>query len=386
MELTERLRQRSQKAQETAPVDCGSLGVLIAQALPPRECAALSRGPDADRALLYAACRELQLAGEQLRREGRLFRPDEIMQLLTDEEAQAGGAAVRRLSGLHAPESPPEAEDMPEPAAAPKGGSAAAPESPPEAEISGSGAEPPRTGPEVRDKIWKHRNQMDKIRRGFVQAVSLVRQPEQTEPVRLRPVQDEEKLFSEIRPEELPVRQVGQVSRESPASAGAAVPPPEGPGGEGARKTPVPLYPADSAVFPPETSRPDGGESPAAERPLRRPIQPAEIPAPAGETLHETKSEFSEAVHETKSEFPSLAGTTLYKTKTELGKAVHEIKSDDADPDGLNLPAGQAAHRRESSASGAEPDRMPRLPVTEELAREVARLLLEGLRRAAGAR
>ena len=69
MELTERLRLRSQQVKQTAQVDCLGLGVLTVQALPIRECQALSGGPDGDRALLYAACRQLQTAVEDLRRE-----------------------------------------------------------------------------------------------------------------------------------------------------------------------------------------------------------------------------------------------------------------------------------------------------------------------------
>ena len=99
MDLTGRLRQRSEQSKAVAQVDCGDLGVLTVQGLPLRECEALAAGPDGDRALFYAACRQLQSAGEQLRREGRLFRPDEIMQLVSDEEARTGAQAVGRLSG-----------------------------------------------------------------------------------------------------------------------------------------------------------------------------------------------------------------------------------------------------------------------------------------------
>lgn len=106
MELLELLRQRSQALNQSVQVDCGTLGMLTAQALSLRECRALSAGADGDRAVLYAACRELQSAGELLRREGRVFRPDEIMQLVTDEEAAAGARAVRTLSGMDSSPNP----------------------------------------------------------------------------------------------------------------------------------------------------------------------------------------------------------------------------------------------------------------------------------------
>ena len=55
MDLTGRLRQRSEQSKAIAQVDCGDLGVLTVQGLPLRECEALAAGPDGDRALFYAA-------------------------------------------------------------------------------------------------------------------------------------------------------------------------------------------------------------------------------------------------------------------------------------------------------------------------------------------
>lgn len=100
MDLLDTLRARCERRTVTEQVTCGGLGVLTAQALPLRECAALSAGADGDRAVLYAACRELQAAGETLRAEGTVFTPDEIMQMVSDEEAAAGADVVRRISGL----------------------------------------------------------------------------------------------------------------------------------------------------------------------------------------------------------------------------------------------------------------------------------------------
>lgn len=55
------------------------------------------------RALLYAACRDLQTAGETLRRRGRLFTPAEVTAYVSDEEAAAaartGPGAQRRDDG-----------------------------------------------------------------------------------------------------------------------------------------------------------------------------------------------------------------------------------------------------------------------------------------------
>lgn len=96
MALREILRDRAAHRGGTAQVDCGELGYLTVEALSPSDCAALSDS----RALLYAACRELQTVGEELRSEGKLFRPDEIMAYVTDDEADAAARIVLELSGL----------------------------------------------------------------------------------------------------------------------------------------------------------------------------------------------------------------------------------------------------------------------------------------------
>lgn len=95
MALREILRDRAAHRGGTAQVDCGELGYLTVEALSPSDCAALSDS----RALLYAACRELQTVGEELRSEGKLFRPDEIMAYVTDDEADAAARTVLELSG-----------------------------------------------------------------------------------------------------------------------------------------------------------------------------------------------------------------------------------------------------------------------------------------------
>ncbi len=80
---------------------CGLLGTVTVEALPPRECAALGLR-DGGRALFYAACRDLQTAGETLRREGRLFTPAEVTAYVSDEEAAAAARTVLALSGVTA--------------------------------------------------------------------------------------------------------------------------------------------------------------------------------------------------------------------------------------------------------------------------------------------
>lgn len=95
MALLDVLSARTSRRSSTAQVACGELGLLTVEALSPAELGALS----GDRAVLYAACRELQSAGEELRKAGKVFRPDEVMQFVSDAEARAGAGAVRELSG-----------------------------------------------------------------------------------------------------------------------------------------------------------------------------------------------------------------------------------------------------------------------------------------------
>ena len=94
MALLDVLSARTSRRSSTAQVACGELGLLTVEALSPAELGALS----GDRAVLYAACRELQSAGEELRKAGKVFRPDEVMQFVSDAEARAGAGAVRELS------------------------------------------------------------------------------------------------------------------------------------------------------------------------------------------------------------------------------------------------------------------------------------------------
>ena len=119
MTLLEALRQRTLHRGQTAQVPCGALGTVTVEALSPQECAALGMA-DGGRALFYAACRELQLAGETLRREQRLFTPDEITHYLSPGEARTAALAVLALSGVTpgqeeaAPASSPEAAAIPQ--------------------------------------------------------------------------------------------------------------------------------------------------------------------------------------------------------------------------------------------------------------------------------
>ena len=441
MDLTGRLRQRSEQSKAIAQVDCGDLGVLTVQGLPLRECEALAAGPDGDRALFYAACRQLQSAGEQLRREGRLFRPDEIMQLVSDEEARTGAQAVGRLSGWDiGTDGGTEAqEEEKEEDAEEKAAPSAQEEGPAEGEIVKTHEE--TSFPKMPDSI----TQYDKILPPFVQD-SLPSEPDkglvfgkQTVKVRLQPVQNSGNQSSKIKYAVGRETQVGQVSRESAEESDRVVSCDNGQSGQKIQESPAKERSIDSekpalqmqkqekhhpkpsgrvktesrregrqppeqsqareAVFHRKALRGIPAESPAIqgeclhknkfERGEEMHETGAEFPAPERENLHEIKSELpaqtGEGLHETKSEFPAQTGEGLHEIKSELpaqtGEGLHEIKSE------FPAQTGEGLHEIKSERSPRREDgARPLTPVTEDLAREVARVMVEGLRRAAGAR
>ena len=93
------LAARADHARARGTVEAGTLGTVTVEALPVRELERLMRGADGDRAVFYAACRELQGAGAALLRAGKVYRPDQVMALVSDAEAAKAAEAVRALSG-----------------------------------------------------------------------------------------------------------------------------------------------------------------------------------------------------------------------------------------------------------------------------------------------
>ena len=70
MALGEILAARADNARARGTVEAGTLGTVTVEALPVRELERLMRGADGDRAVFYAACRELQGTGAALLRAG----------------------------------------------------------------------------------------------------------------------------------------------------------------------------------------------------------------------------------------------------------------------------------------------------------------------------
>lgn len=99
MALGDILAARADNARARGTVEAGTLGTVTVEALPPRELERLMRGADGDHAVFYAACRELQGAGAALLRAGKVYRPDQVMALVSDAEAAKAAEVVRALSG-----------------------------------------------------------------------------------------------------------------------------------------------------------------------------------------------------------------------------------------------------------------------------------------------
>ena len=99
MALGDILAARADNARARGTVEAGALGTVTVEALPIRELERLWYGIDRDRVVFYAACRELQREGAALLRAGKVYRPDQVMALVSDAEAAKAAEAVRVLSG-----------------------------------------------------------------------------------------------------------------------------------------------------------------------------------------------------------------------------------------------------------------------------------------------
>lgn len=326
MGLAEKLTARAARQGRSAPVVCGELGTVTVEALPVRELELLLRGTDGQRAVFYAACRELQSAGEELRKAGKVFTPDGIMQFVSAGEAAAAARTVLELSG------------------------------------------------ETPDRLDKS----DQADSGEPQLAPVRQAERDLPPVRPAPVHTNAHT-QEIRPasaqkDKAPALGFEQVPRETgtesaefdtvsesdkKAQAMGALPPER----------------TQNVVTEKKPSPIGGGLGEAPGDTLHEPE------SESGDALHETMSEFPDAVHETtseyrydlhetKSEFGEIRRDAPHEIKLESGEAAHEATSD----------FRQELH--EMTSEFAPKDRPALHENTSELAEAVARRLVEGLRRA----
>lgn len=383
MALADVLRERVSRRGRTAEVACGLLGTVTVEALPPRECTALGLR-DGGRALLYAACRDLQTAGETLRREGRLFTPAEVTAYVSDEEAAAAVRTVLALSGVTADgDSPSTKSAEVRLGDVQKDGAHLAVDASSEAEIRLGGVQ---ENTEVR---------LDGVRND---APHFAAKAPSAREIRLDGVQENEKVRHEdVREkavQKAEIRLDGVRKPDGTAADGQVSH--EFFGGDGSDRT-DPILGGVSDFVPQNLALSEENDRFSA---------PLEVSGNAGEVsgrgsnLHENKSEVEEAVHEMKSESAAMRREGLHESKSEVGETVHEMKSDLTTERRQGLhesrsEVGEPVHEMKSDLTAERREGLHENrsevgePVHETKSESVERFaegLLEGLRRAAAVR
>ena len=417
MALADVLRERVSRRGRTAEVACGLLGTVTVEALPPRECAALGLR-DGGRALFYAACRDLQTAGETLRREGRLFTPAEVTAYVSDEEAAAAARTVLALSGVTADgDSPSTKSAEVRLGDVQKDGAHLAVEAPSEEEIRLDGVQ--------ENTVQKAEVRLDGVRND---APHLAANAPFAGEFRLADVQENGDLTGKVRHEDVREKAVQKAEirlgdvRKPDGTAEDGQVSHEFFGGDGSDRT-DPILGGVSDFVPQNLALSDENDRFSAPLELSGNTEEVsgrgsnlhETESEAGETLHEmksesatsrrrglheSKSEIRELVHETKSESAAARQEGVHESRSEVGEVLHEMKSDLTAErrEGLHetkSEAGEALHETKSESAAArrrglhESKSEVEETVHETKSESVERFaegLLEGLRRAAAVR
>ena len=321
MALADVLRERVSRRGRTAEVACGLLGTVTVEGLPPRECAALGMR-DGGRALLYAACRDLQTAGETLRREGRLFTPAEVTAYVSDEEAAAAARTVLALSGVTASGDGPSTKSAEVRLGdVQNSGAHLAVEAPSEKEIRLDGVQE-NTGQKAEVRLSDVRNDAPhfaakapsarEFRLGDVQENGDLTGKVRHEDVREKAVQKAEIRLGDVRkPDD--TAEDGQVSHEFF-------------GGDGSDRT-DPILGGVSDFVPQNLALSE--ENDRFSAPLELPGNTKKVSG-QGSNLHESESEAGEALHEMKSDLTAARRRGLHENRSEVEEPVHEMKSESA--------------------------------------------------------
>ena len=406
MALADVLRERVSRRGRTAEVACGLLGTVTVEALPPRECAALGMR-DGGRALFYAACRDLQTAGETLRREGRLFTPAEVTAYVSDEEAAAAARTVLTLSGVTADgdgASTKSAEvrlgDVQ------KNGAHLAVDAPSEKEVRLDGVQENtvqkaevRLG-DVREKAGqKAEVRLDGVRNNAPHFAD--KAPSEGE-FRLADVQENGDLTGKVRHEDVREKAVQKAEirlgavRKPDGTAEDGQVSHEFFGGDGSDRT-DPILGGVSDFVPQNLALSE--ENDRFSAPLELSGNDEEVSG-RGANLHESESEAGEALHEMKSDLTAARRRGLHENRSEVEEPVHEMKSESAAARRRGLHESrseveEAVHetKSESAAERQQGLHESRSEVGEtmhetksESVERFAEGLLEGLRRAAAVR
>lgn len=411
MALADVLRERVSRRGRTAEVACGLLGTVTVEALPPRECAALGLR-DGGRALFYAACRDLQTAGETLRREGRLFTPAEVTAYVSDEEAASAARTVLALSGVTADRSVGDESTGDESAGD-------GPDKKSEPDGPDSGADGAFTEPETRSGEKGSSTKSTEVRHENVQnsgahlAVDAPSEKEirldgvqentvQKAEVRLGDVQENEDLTGKVRHEDVRKKAVQKAEirledvRKPDGTAADGQVSHEFFGGDGSDRT-GPTLGGVSDFVPQNLALSE--ENDRFSAPFELSGNTKEVSG-RGSNLHETESEVGEALHEKKSESATESRKGLHESESEVGETVHETKSESAAARRRGMhenrsEVGELVHetKSESAAERRQDLHENKSEVGEtvhetksESVERFAEGLLEGLRRAAAVR
>lgn len=389
MALGDILAARADNARARGTVEAGTLGTVTVEALPVRELERLMRGADGDRAVFYAACRELQGAGAALLRAGKVYRPDQVMALVSDAEAAKAAEAVRALSGWTGMDGGT-AQRTDLPAGNTAGDSAGAGEA---ADTGASSVTSDRRAPDngrSRGQRFDYTadgtdegaggqdsHETDKeaeIRPAVVQVNAEVRREavqKKTADAAFRPdtVREKAGKNAEIRHRSVHGEKAGgQASCEFLAEYGEPLPP------DG--KTQV--LPEKSPDAPQNVGVSDkmDGSLQKTEREFLSERAAPERGYALG--LHESKSEINGRgganLHESESENGAGSGNALHEGESEITETLHETESEN------DAAGGDPLHESKSEVTETLHE------TTSELAERVARELLDGLRRAAWVR
>ena len=391
MALADVLRERVSRRGRTAEVACGLLGTVTVEALPPRECAALGLR-DGGRALFYAACRDLQTAGETLRREGRLFTPAEVTAYVSDEEAAAAAQTVLALSGVTTDGDGPSTKSAEVRLGdVQKDGAHLAVEAPSEEEIRLDGVQE-NTGQKAEVRLEDVRNDgpyfaakapsAGEFRLADVQENGDLTGKVRHEDVREKAVQKAEIRLGDVRKPD-GTAEDGQVSHEFF-------------GGDGSDRT-DPILGGVSDFVPQNLALSE--ENDRFSAPLELSGNTEEVSG-RGSNLHESRSEVEETVHEMKSDLTAARRRGLHENRSEAREMVHETKSEltAARQEGLHESKSEVEETMHETKSESAAERRQDLhenksevgeTVHETKSESVERFaegLLEGLRRAAAVR
>ena len=350
MALGEILAARADNARARGTVEAGTLGTVTVEALPVRELERLMRGADGDRAVFYAACRELQGAGAALLRAGKVYRPDQVMALVSDAEAAKAAEAVRALSGWTGMDGGT-AQRTDLPAGNTAGDSAGA---------GGQDSHETDKKAEIRPAVVQVNAE---VRREAVQKKSA--------DAAFRPdtVREKAGKNAEIRHRSVHEEKAGgQASCEFLAEYGEPLPP------DGKTQV-LPEKSPDAPQNVGVSDKMDGSLQKTEREFLSERAAPEDGYALG---LHESKSEIDgqdgASLHESESENGAGSGNALHEGESEITKTLHENKSEN------DAAGGDPLHESKSEVTETLHE------TTSELAERVARELLDGLRRAAWVR